>query len=265
MLPFLLRRAIICVISITFVLARITPGGPFDTDKAVSDQVMKAKLARYHLDGTVTQQYFAYVLAIAQLDLGVSTKYRDWRVAELLRQKLPNSFVLGSLAFIIASCSGVFLGALAAMKKDSWIDHSAMFGALLSISIPSFISGPFLIAIFALWLGWLPVGGWGTAAQVILPAICLAAPYVAYVARLMRNSLLDVLKSDFLRTARAKGLTETQAVSRHAVKVAILPVITFLGPLAARGGCAPADQLESAGGCRAGNARRARRTRLGQR
>ncbi len=239
MLPFLLRRAfssvivIFCVISITFVLARITPGGPFDTDKVVSDQVMKAKLARYHLDGSTWAQYTAYVSAIVHLDLGVSTKYRDWRVSELLQQKLPNSFMLGGLAFVIASCSGVLLGSLAAMKKDTWIDRVAMFGALLSISIPSFISGPFLIACFALWLGWLPVGGWGTVSQMILPAICLAAPYIAYVARLMRNSLLDVLKSDFMRTARAKGLTETQAVARHAVKVAILPVITFLGPLAA--------------------------------
>ena len=239
MLPFLLRRAfssvivIFCVISITFVLARITPGGPFDTDKVVSDQVMKAKLARYHLGGSTWSQYTAYVSAIVQLDLGVSTKYRDWRVSELLQQKLPNSFMLGGLAFVIASCTGVLLGSLAAMKKDTWIDRAAMFGALLTISIPSFISGPFLIAIFALWLGWLPVGGWGTVSQMILPAICLAAPYIAYVARLMRNSLLDVLKSDFMRTARAKGLSETQAVARHAVKVAILPVITFLGPLAA--------------------------------
>jgi len=239
MLPFLLRRAfssvivIFCVISITFVLARITPGGPFDTDKVVSDQVMNAKLARYHLGGSTWTQYTAYVSAIVQLDLGVSTKYRDWRVSELLQQKLPNSFMLGGLAFVIASCTGVLLGSLAAMKKDTWIDRAAMFGALLTISIPSFISGPFLIAIFALWLGWLPVGGWGTVSQMILPAICLAAPYIAYVARLMRNSLLDVLKSDFMRTARAKGLTETQAVARHAVKVAILPVITFLGPLAA--------------------------------
>lgn len=239
MLPFLLRRVfssvivIFCVISITFVLARITPGGPFTTDKVVSDAVMKAKLVRYRLDGTVSQQYAAYVKAIVQFDLGVSTKYRDWRVAELLRQKLPNSFTLGSLAFVIASCAGVFLGALAAMRKDTWLDHSAMVAALLSISIPSFISGPFLIAVFALWLGWLPVGGWGTVPQMILPALCLAAPYIAYVARLMRNSLLDVMKSDFLRTARAKGLTETQAISRHAIKVAILPVITFLGPLAA--------------------------------
>lgn len=239
MLPFLLRRAfssvivIFCVISITFVLARITKGGPFDKEKEPPPHIKEALLTRYKLNGTVWDQYTAYVGSLVRFDLGLSTRYRDWRVSELLRQKMPNSFALGTLSFLIASCAGVFLGSLAAMKKDTWIDRSAMFGALLSISIPSFISGPFLIAVFALWLGWLPVGGWGTMSQMVLPAICLAAPYIAYVARLMRNSLLDVLKSDFLRTARAKGLTETQAVAQHAIKVAILPVITFLGPLAA--------------------------------
>ena len=239
MLPFLLRRAfssvivIFCVISITFVLARITKGGPFDKEKEPPPHIKEALLTRYKLNGTVWDQYTAYVGSLVRFDLGLSTRYRDWRVSELLQQKMPNSFALGTLSFLIASCAGVFLGSLAAMKKDTWIDRSAMFGALLSISIPSFISGPFLIAVFALWLGWLPVGGWGTMSQMVLPAICLAAPYIAYVARLMRNSLLDVLKSDFLRTARAKGLTETQAVARHAIKVAILPVITFLGPLAA--------------------------------
>ncbi len=239
MLSFLLRRAfssvivIFCVISITFVLARITKGGPFDKEKEPPPHIKEALLTRYKLNGTVWEQYTAYVGSLVRFDLGLSTRYRDWRVAELLRQKMPNSFALGSLAFVIASCAGVFLGSLAAMKKDTWIDRTAMFGALLSISIPSFISGPFLIAVVALGLGWLPVGGWGTVSQMILPAICLAAPYIAYVARLMRNSLLDVLKSDFLRTARAKGLTETQAVAKHAAKVAILPVVTFLGPLAA--------------------------------
>ena len=239
MLSFLLRRAlssvivIFCVISITFVLARITKGGPFDKEKEPPPHLKEALLTRYKLNGTVWEQYTAYVGSLVRFDLGLSTRYRDWRVAELLRQKMPNSFALGSLAFVIASCAGVFLGSLAAMKKDTWIDRTAMFGALLSISIPSFISGPFLIAVVALGLGWLPVGGWGTVSQMILPAICLAAPYIAYVARLMRNSLLDVLKSDFLRTARAKGLTETQAVAKHAAKVAILPVVTFLGPLAA--------------------------------
>ncbi|HBJ82658.1 MAG TPA: peptide ABC transporter permease, partial [Verrucomicrobiales bacterium] len=211
MLSFLLRRAfssvivIFCVISITFVLARITKGGPFDKEKEPPPHIKEALLTRYKLNGTVWDQYTAYVGSLVRFDLGLSTRYRDWRVSELLRQKMPNSFALGSLAFVIASCAGVFLGSLAAMKKDTWIDRSSMFGALLSISIPSFISGPFLIAVVALWLGWLPEGGWGTLQQMILPAICLAAPYIAYVARLMRNSLLDVLKSDFMRTARAKG------------------------------------------------------------
>ncbi|WP_395742622.1 ABC transporter permease [Prosthecobacter sp.] len=239
MLPFLLRRAfssvivIFCVISITFVLARITPGGPFDKEKEPPQHVKEALEKKYKLNGSLWEQYISYVSSLAHLDLGLSIKYRDWSVAELLRQKLPNSFVLGSVAFVIASGAGILLGTLAAMNKGAWVDHSAMIGALLAISIPSFVSGPFLIALFALWLGWLPVGGWGTVPQMVLPALCLAAPYVAYVARLMRNSLLDVLKSDFLRTARAKGLSETQAVARHAAKVAILPVITFLGPLAA--------------------------------
>lgn len=239
MLSFLLRRAlssvivIFCVISITFVLARITKGGPFDKEKEPPPHIKEALLTRYKLNGTLWDQYTAYVGSLVKFDLGLSTRYRDWRVSELLRQKMPNSFTLGSLAFVIASFGGVFLGTLAAMKKDTWTDRSAMFGALLAISIPSFISGPFLIAVFALWLGWLPVGGWGTTRQMILPAICLAAPYVAYVARLMRNSLLDVMKSDFLRTAKAKGMPMGQAVVKHAVKVAILPVITFLGPLAA--------------------------------
>lgn len=239
MFSFLARRVIssvlviFCVISVTFVLARITKGGPFDKEKEPPPHIKEALLTRYKLNGTLWEQYTAYVGSLARFDLGLSTRYRDWRVSELLRQKMPNSFVLGSLAFVIAGCAGVALGSLAAMKKDTWIDRSAMLAALVSISVPSFISGPFLIAVAALWLGWLPVGGWGAVSQMILPAICLAAPYIAYVARLMRNSLLDVMKSDFLRTARAKGLSETQAVVKHAAKVAILPVVTFLGPLAA--------------------------------
>jgi oligopeptide transport system permease protein len=154
-------------------------------------------------------------------------------VSEILAQKLPNSISIGSIAFVLAGTLGVLLGGIAAVNKDRAADRMAMLGALTAISLPSFITGPALIAIFALRLGWLPVGGWGTAQQMILPSLCLAAPYTAYIARLMRNSLLDVLKSDFLRTARAKGLSETAAVTRHAAKIAILPVITYLGPLAA--------------------------------
>lgn len=239
MAGFLLRRlagsmvVLFCAVSLTFLLMRMTKGGPFDSEKAVSEAAIQAKLARYQLDGTLWEQYTAYLGSLARFDLGVSTRYLDWRVSELLAQKMPNSVVLGGTAFLLASIGGVLLGGLAAMRQDTAIDRGSMVAALVAISIPSFVSGPLLIAIFALGLGWLPVGGWGTIPQMVLPAICLAAPYVAYVARLMRNSLLDVLQSDFLRTAKAKGLGETQAVARHAAKVAILPVITFLGPMAA--------------------------------
>ncbi len=236
---FLLRRflsslvVLFSVVTITFFLTRLLPGGPFDKEKEPPPHIKEAQAARYKLKGTLWQQYTAYLADLARLDFRVSFRYRDWSVEEVLKQKLPNSFVLGGLAFLIASIGGVVLGGVAAMRRDTLLDWTAMFGALAAISIPTFISGPLLIAVFGLWLGWLPVGGWGTTAQMVLPAICLAAPFVAYVARLMRNSLLDVMRSDFLRTARAKGVGEITAMTRHAAKVAILPVVSYLGPLAA--------------------------------
>lgn len=239
MLNFLLRRllsslmVLFFAVSLTFLLTRLLPGGPFDREKGGSAKVEQALLEKYQLNGTLWQQYTSYLQDLARLDLRISTKYRDWTVAEILAQKMPSSLKLGGIAFVIASTLGVLLGCLAAMRKDTPVDWAAMFGAIVAISIPSFITGPFLVAVFALWLRWLPVGGWGGVSHLILPALCLSAPYVAYVARLMRNSLLDVLKSDFLRTAKAKGLAAPQALVRHALKVAILPVVTYLGPLAA--------------------------------
>lgn len=239
MLNFFLRRllsslmVLFFAVSLTFLLTRLLPGGPFDREKGGSAKVEQALLEKYQLNGTLWQQYTSYLQDLARLDLRVSTKYRDWTVAEILAQKMPSSLKLGGIAFVIASTLGVLLGCLAAMRKDTPVDWAAMFGAIVAISIPSFITGPFLVAVFALWLRWLPVGGWGGVSHLILPALCLSAPYVAYVARLMRNSLLDVLKSDFLRTAKAKGLAAPQALVRHALKVAILPVVTYLGPLAA--------------------------------
>lgn len=238
MLSFLLRRALsslvvmFCVVSLAFLLIRSIKGGPFEREKT-PPHIVAAMEAKYHLNGSLGQQYLAYLNRLAHLDLGPSAKYRDWQVAEILAQKLPNSVSIGTLAFLLASTVGVLLGGLAAMHKDRAIDRFAMLASVAAISLPSFITGPVLIALFGLWLGWLPVGGWGTASQMVMPSLCLAAPYTAYVARLMRNSLLDVLKSDFLRTARAKGLSETAAVTRHAAKIALLPVITYLGPLAA--------------------------------
>lgn len=224
---------IFCVASLTFLLARLMKGGPFDREREMPAHLKGELEAKYKLSGSLWQQYLAFVGDLAQGDLRVSTKYRDWRVSELLAQKMPTSIALGLAAFVLAAGGGVFLGAWAALRSDSWVDISAMFASLAAISVPAFVVGPLLIAVFSLWLGWLPVGGWGSAKQLILPAICLAAPYVAYVARLMRNSLIETLRADFMRTAKAKGVGEWSALARHAMKVAILPVVSFLGPLAA--------------------------------
>ena len=238
MLSFFLRRMLSCIVvmfcvaSLTFVLMRSIQGSPFEREKTPA-HIVVAMETQYQLNGSLWQQYIAYLARLAHLDLGPSARYRDWSVSEILAQKLPNSISIGGIAFAIVSTLGVFLGGIAAINKDLASDRVAMFGALLAISLPGFITGPALVAIFALWLGWLPVGGWGTLQQIILPSICLSAPYLAYIARLMRNSLLDVLKSDYMRTARAKGLSETAAVFHHAAKMAFLPVITYLGPLAA--------------------------------
>jgi oligopeptide transport system permease protein len=154
-------------------------------------------------------------------------------VNEILAQSLPVSATLGLAAFLIAVGAGVTLGATAAVHHRRTADTTAMLAALLAVSVPTFVSGPLLILIFALWLGWLPVGGWGGFTYLILPALTLAAPYVAAIARLMRASMLDVLNQDFIRTARAKGLADSRVIYKHALKAAILPVVSFLGPLAA--------------------------------
>ena len=240
MIAYLAKRllglvaVLFCVVSITFFLVRLQPGGPFDGEKAVPDFVEKELLERYDLDGSLWSQYTRYLGDLLQGDLRVSFEYRNWGVGEVIAQQLPVSLQLGAMAFLISTVAGMVLGALAAMKKDTWTDRLSMVGALLAISLPSFISGPMLVGVFALWLGWFPVGGWGSWTSMLLPSLCLALPYTAYIARLMRNSMLEVLHADFVRTARAKGLSPLQVGGKHALKVALLPVVTFMGPLAAQ-------------------------------
>ena len=239
MAAFILRRVVslffvlFCVVSLTFLLIRLAPGGPFDRERKIPPQIEKELLARYKLDGTLWEQYRGYIWDVLHGDLRLSTKYRNRSVNELLAQSLPVSGTLGGIAFLIATAGGVWVGAYAAVRHGAPADTLAMLGALLAISIPTFVIGPLLILVFALKLDWLPVGGWGGAACLVLPAITLASPYVAYIARLMRTSMLEVLGLDFIRTARAKGLGEGRIVFKHALKVAILPVVSFLGPLAA--------------------------------
>ncbi len=237
---FIFRRFIssiivlLFVVSLTFLLARAQKGGPFDREKEPPPHVKAELEARYQLGGSVWNQLGSYLKQlIIHQNPGVSLKYRDLTVSQILGQKLPNSLVLGGAAFLIASIGGVLIGFWAALRKDTIFDLSAMLFALAAISVPTFITGPLFIAIFGLWLGWLPIGGFGTPAQLIMPSICLALPFLAYVARLTRNSLLDVMSQNYIRTAKAKGLSDAAALGKHALKVAILPVITYLGPMAA--------------------------------
>jgi oligopeptide transport system permease protein len=238
-IAFLVRRlaglvaVLFCVVTITFFLIRISPGGPFDAERKIPPAIEKQLLAKYKLDGPLLQQYFGYLGDLLRGDLRDSTKYRNRSVAEILAQTLPVTITLGAAAFALAVAGGVFIGVVAAAGHGSWKDTLAMLIALTAISLPAFITGPVLILVFSLWLKWLPVGGWGSLGALILPAITLAAPYVAYIARLLRGSMMETLGQDFIRTARAKGLAERVVLYRHALRVAILPVVSFLGPLAA--------------------------------
>jgi oligopeptide transport system permease protein len=267
MLFFILRRvlALVCVlwavVTLTFLLIRLSPGGPFVRERNIPPSIEKQLLKRYKLDGTegrawgtrlgadlglseslritlgnagsLGQQYFSYVGDLLHGDLRLSTKYRDRSVNEILAQTLPISMALGGIAFVIASVAGIWLGCYAAVRRDRLGDRAAMFGALGAISVPTFVTGPLAILAFALLIPIFPVGGLNGPWSIVLPALVLATPYVAYIARLMRTSMLDVLGQDFIRTARAKGLPEREVVYKHALKVAILPVVSFLGPLAA--------------------------------
>lgn len=239
MIATILRRlgalvlVLFCVVSITFLLIRLSPGGPFDGERKIPAAIEQKLLEKYKLDGTLWQQYSGYLADLLHGDLRLSTKYRNRSVNEILAQTLPVTLCLGGVAFLLAALGGIWLGTLAAMHQHTWRDFVAMFLALAAISLPAYIVGPLLILVFGLDLRWLPVGGWGSWRELILPAITLAAPAMASIARLMRGSMMETLQQDFVRTARAKGLRESAVVYRHALRIAVLPVISYLGPLAA--------------------------------
>ena len=250
MFTFIIRRIvslfIVLVVAVTasFCLLRLAPGNPFaQGEKAISKEQLAAQERKYDLDGPLISQWARYVgvarnnegkfSGLLQGDFQPCLKYKDREVRELIDQTIPVSATLGAVALILATVIGIFLGSLAALKKDKLADAGTMFFALFAVSLPTFVVGPTLILIFALWLGWLPVGGWNGASSIILPAVTLAGPFIAYISRLTRTSMLEVLGQDFVRTARAKGLPEKRVIYRHALKVGILPVVSFIGPLAA--------------------------------
>jgi oligopeptide transport system permease protein len=239
MLTFLLKRlfhglAVIWVVAtLTFILLRIAPGGPFDRERKLPPEVLANIEAKYHLDEPLSKQYLRYLTGILHLDLGPSYKYLDRGVKEIISDTLPTSVLLGLLALVFALMVSFPTGLIAAYFRNSWIDRFALLTATLGISVPHFILGALLIWLFALQLGWLQAGRWDNTASMILPTVTLGAAPAAYIAALLRSTLIDALGEDFIRTARAKGLREGTVLFKHALRNSLVPVLTVMGPLTA--------------------------------
>ena len=225
---------LLAVITVCYFLVHAAPGGPFDSDKQVSEAVLANLQAKYHLDLPPWQQYLFYLNNLLHGDLGASFRYADWSVNDLVAAALPVSLSIGGVSLLISFFLGVALGTVAALRQNSAADYGVMLVGNLGSVFPSFVIGPVLVLVFALWLKWLPAGGWDDFAPafMIMPIALLTFINVSTIARVMRGSLIEVMHSNFIRTARAKGLPTRIVVLRHALKPALLPVISVLGPLA---------------------------------
>ncbi|HIE49718.1 MAG TPA: ABC transporter permease subunit [Gammaproteobacteria bacterium] len=222
---------LLAVITLTFLMVHSAPGGPFDAEKAVTPEVLAKLNENYNLDAPLWEQYSDYLFSVVQGDFGPSFRYPSRSVTELITTGLPITFELAIYAIIFALILGVSAGILGALKPNTLYDYIPMTTAMLGICVPSIILGPSLILTFGIWLEWLPVGGWGDIpGDKILPTITLGTAYAAYCARLTRGGMLEVLNQDFIRTARAKGLSEFRVVVVHALRGGLTPVIAFLGP-----------------------------------
>jgi len=226
---------LLVIVTAAFFLMRLAPGGPFDDEQTLAPEIAANLEAAYGLDQPIMVQYRNYLGGLLRGDLGPSFRYKDFEVSELIARGLPITAGLGAAALLLAVIAGVPLGMLAGRRRNRASDHVVMGVALAGIAVPNFVVAPLLALVFGVLLGWLPVSGWesGNLRYVILPVITLALPLIAYIARLTRGSLLEVLQSPHIRTARAKGLTESRILWRHAFKPTILPVVSFLGPAAA--------------------------------
>lgn len=219
---------------ITFGLMRIVPGGPFDKDKVLPPEIKANIEAKYHLDKPVYLQFYYYVVNLLKGDLGPSYKYLGRSVTDIIKDSLPVSIELGLYALFLAFLLGIPLGIVAAYKHNTWMDSASMMIAISGMTLPSFLVAAMLIYFFSVKLGWFPAGLWDQSWEYkVLPAIALGLRPVAIIARLMRTSVLDVIRADYVRTARAKGLKETSVVLKHVVKNSLIPVITISGPLIA--------------------------------
>lgn len=238
MLKFITKRVIeaiptlLVLITISFFLMRFAPGNPFSTERPLPPEVMANINAKYGLDKPVSQQYLTYLTNVIHGDFGPSFKYKDRSVNELVGQALPVSAKIGSIAFVFTVILGVLIGTIAAIKQNSWFDYGIMATSMLGVVMPSFVLAPVLIYFFSIQFEWFPAGGWmdGSFKFYFLPVIGMSLLYIATFARITRGSMIETLNSNFIRTAKAKGLSYPYIVFKHALKPTLLPVISYMGP-----------------------------------
>jgi oligopeptide transport system permease protein len=241
MLRFLFRRLLVAiptlllVITVAFFMMRAAPGSPFVNERQLSPEVEKAVMAQFGMDRPLAEQYVTYLKGVVVGDFGPSLKYRDKTVLEILQANYKVSLTLGGLSILLAAMVGMSLGVIAALRQNRVADYLTMGVAILGVCIPTFVTAPLLVLVFASKLGWLPTAGWndGALANLILPITVLALPQIAVISRLTRAGMIEVLGSNYIRTARAKGLPESLIVRKHALRAAIMPLVSYLGPAAA--------------------------------
>ncbi len=241
MLRFIGRRLLVAiptlflVVTVAFFMMRAAPGSPFDMDRKLSPEIEKNVMARYGMNRSLGEQYIAYLGGVAKGDFGPSLKYKDKSVLQILGENWKVSFVLGGSAISLAAVIGMALGVMAALRQNGWVDFGVMGVAIVGVCIPTFVTAPILILVFGSILQLLPNGGWngGAIQNLVLPVIVLALPQVAIISRLTRAGMIEVLQSNYVRTARAKGLPISLIVRRHALRAALLPLVSYLGPACA--------------------------------
>ncbi len=238
MLSYIIRRlleaipTLLVIVALSFFLMHSAPGGPFDSERVLPPEIEANLKAAYNLDKPVWQQFLIYLGNAAQGDFGPSFTYKDFSVSELIGTRFPVSLKLGLSAITLAVIIGCTLGILAAMRQNTKTDYSIMGVAMVGITIPNFVMAPLLTLVFGIYLGWLPVAGLGDGSfrNLVLPVIALSLPQIAIISRLTRGGMVEVLRSNFVRTAHAKGLPEHLIITRHTLRAALLPVISYLGP-----------------------------------
>jgi oligopeptide transport system permease protein len=238
MLKFIIQRlleaipTLLVLITVSFFMMRFAPGNPFSSERKLPPEVMANIEAKYGLDKPVTEQYLVYLKNLTKGDLGPSFKYKDFTVNELVHQSFPVSAKIGGIAFILAVLVGVSFGIMAALRQNTWIDYLLMSTAMFGVVVPSFVLAPVLTLIFAIALHWLPAGGWqnGQLPYMVLPVIGMMMYYISAIARIMRGSMIETLNANFIRTAKAKGLPMHYIILHHALRPAMLPVVSYLGP-----------------------------------